>query len=108
MAVGEGRISGTDITLSAEAGAYSVADMGTRPASMSLECDVTIDGDGCAGFAFGGSEKDAAYTALCLDAGQNRPLDNFDNLNLTPYRSLPDISRDRSFCNRWGRHPLPC
>ncbi len=35
MAVGEGRISGTDITLSAEAGAYSVADMGTRPASMS-------------------------------------------------------------------------
>ena len=71
MAVGEGRISGTDITLSAEAGAYSVADMGTRPASMTLECDVTIDEDGCAGFAFGGSEKDARYTALCLDARQN-------------------------------------
>ena len=50
---------------------YSVADMGTRPASMTLECDVTIDEDGCAGFAFGGSEKDASYTALCLDAKQN-------------------------------------
>ena len=71
MATGEGKISGNSIFLSSEAGAYSVADMGTRPASMTLECDVTIDEDGCAGFAFGGSEKDAAYTALCLDAGQN-------------------------------------
>jgi hypothetical protein len=29
---------------------------------------VTLDEDGCAGFAFGGSESDPAYTALCLDA----------------------------------------
>ena len=71
MAIGEGKISGNNITLSAEKGSYSVADMGTRPASMTLECDVTIDEDGCAGFAFGGSEKDARYTALCLDARQN-------------------------------------
>ena len=47
------------------------AEMAARPASMTLECDVTIDEDGCAGFAFGGSEKDATYTALCLDARQN-------------------------------------
>jgi beta-fructofuranosidase len=71
MAVGEGKISGNSISLSSEAGAYSIADMGTRPASMILECDVTIDEDGCAGFAFGGSEKDASYTALCLDVRQN-------------------------------------
>ena len=71
MAVGEGKISGNNITLTAEKDSYSVADMGTRPASMTLECDVTIDEDGCAGFAFGGSEKDASYTALCLDAKQN-------------------------------------
>jgi beta-fructofuranosidase len=71
MAVGEGKISGNNISLFAEEGSYSVADMGTRPASMTLECDVTIDEDGCAGFAFGGSEEDAAYTALCLDAKQN-------------------------------------
>ena len=71
MATGEGKISGNSIFLSAEAGEYSAADMGTRPASMTLECDVTIDEDGCAGFAFGGSEKDASYTALCLDARQN-------------------------------------
>ena len=71
MAVGEGKISGNNITLTAEKDSYSVADMGTRPASMTLECDVTIDEDGCAGFAFGGSEKDATYTALCLDARQN-------------------------------------
>ena len=71
MAIGEGKISGNNISLSAEKGSYSVADMGTRPASMTLECDVTIDEDGCAGFAFGGSEKDSTYTALCLDAKQN-------------------------------------
>ena len=71
MAIGEGKISGNNISLTAEKGSYSVADMGTRPASMTLECDVTIDEDGCAGFAFGGSEKDSTYTALCLDAKQN-------------------------------------
>ena len=71
MAVGEGKISGNNVSLFAEEGSYSVADMGTRPASMTLECDVTIDENGCAGFAFGGSEEDAAYTALCLDAKQN-------------------------------------
>ena len=38
---------------------------------MTLECDVTLDEEGCAGFAFGGSDKDESWTALCLDARQN-------------------------------------
>ena len=64
-------IDGSSISLSAEEGAYALADMGTRPATMTLECDVTLDEEGCAGFAFGGSDKDESWTALCLDARQN-------------------------------------
>ena len=66
---GDAEIRGNSITLSAESG-YALADMGTRPATMTLECDVTLDAGGCAGFAFGGSENDETYTALCLDAGR--------------------------------------
>jgi hypothetical protein len=55
--------------------------MGTRPATMTLECDVTLDEDGCAGFAFGGSANDASYTALCLDARQN--LLHYEGYELT-------------------------
>ena len=58
------------IRLSAESGSYALADMGTRPATMTLECDVTLDAKGRAGFAFGGSAADDTYTALCLDAGR--------------------------------------
>jgi beta-fructofuranosidase len=61
-------IDGNNITLTAEEGSYALADMGTRAPTMILECDVTLDEDGCAGFAFGGSAKDEDYTALCLDA----------------------------------------
>ena len=32
---------------------------------------MTLSPGGCAGFAFGGSEADEVYTALCLDAGRN-------------------------------------
>ena len=38
---------------------------------MLLECDLTLDQDGRAGFAFGGSKDDPSYTALCFDAGRN-------------------------------------
>ena len=37
-------------------------------ATMMLECDVTFDEGGCAGFSFGGSEADETWTELCLDA----------------------------------------
>jgi len=68
---GEVEIDGNNVSLSAEEDSYALADMGTRPAAMTLECDVTLDEEGCAGFAFGGSANDAAYTALCLDAREN-------------------------------------
>ena len=62
------KIKNNEINLSAKKGSYALADMGTRPATMTLECDVTLDPDGCAGFAFGGSKDEPAYTVLCLDA----------------------------------------
>ena len=65
-------IEGNTIALLAEDGAYALADMGTRAPAMTLECDVELDPDGCAGFAFGGSEKDENYTALCLDSGRGQ------------------------------------
>ena len=68
---GDVTIDGSSVTLSAEDGDYALADLGTRPASMTLECDVTLDEGGRAGFAFGGSAQDETYTALCLDAREN-------------------------------------
>ena len=68
---GSVKIKNNNISLSAKEGEYALADMGTRPAAMLLECDVTLDNDGRAGFAFGGSKDDPTYTALCLDAGRN-------------------------------------
>ncbi len=67
---GDVKIKNNNITLSSKDG-YALADMGTRPATMILECDVTLDPGICAGFAFGGSENDETYTALCLDAKEN-------------------------------------
>jgi len=64
-------IDGNNIKLSAQAGDQALADMGMRAPTMMLECDVTFDEGGCVGFAFGGTEDDPVYTALCLDAGRN-------------------------------------
>ena len=68
---GKVEISGNNVTLAAEEDAYALADLGTRPATMTLECDVVLDEDGRCGFAFGGSEKDETWTALCLDDFEN-------------------------------------
>ncbi len=65
---GNVKVKGNAITLKANADSYALADMGTRPATMMLECDVTFDEGGCVGFGFGGSETDETWTALCLDA----------------------------------------
>lgn len=64
-------VDGNNVSLSAAAGEFALADMGTRPGTMMLECDVTMGSDSCVGFAFGGSERNSAYTALCLDAATN-------------------------------------
>ena len=68
---GSVKIKKNTISLTAEQGSHALADMGTRPAEMTLECDVTLDANGVAGFAFGGSEKDETWTVLCLDAQRN-------------------------------------
>ena len=65
------KIKGSTVSLSSKEGTVALADMGTRSPSMLLECDLTLDTDGCAGFAFGGSAADGSYTALCLDAGRD-------------------------------------
>jgi beta-fructofuranosidase len=68
---GKVSIKNNSISLSAGDDEVALADMGTRAPSMMLECDVKLDNDGCAGFAFGGSENDESYTAFCLDAAQS-------------------------------------
>ncbi len=72
--------------------------MGTRSPTMMLECDVTLDQDGCAGFAFGGSAEDETYTTLCLDASRDllhyeglelEELDRFDPAAITHFDFTP-------------------
>ena len=91
---GDVKVDGNNVSLSAEPGSYALADMGTRPASMTLECDVTLDDSGCAGFAFGGSAADPTYTALCLDARSGllhyegyevTEIEDFDPMSLTRF-----------------------
>jgi beta-fructofuranosidase len=65
---GSVKVKDNTVTLKADEGTHALADMGTRPATMMLECDVTFDEGGCVGFAFGGTEADENWTALCLDA----------------------------------------
>ena len=93
--IGEGGIA-----LAATDGEIALADMGVRAPTMLLECDVTLGPDGCAGFAFGGTEADEAWTALCLDAERNllhyegyelTELDDYDPMAVTRF----DFSEDR-------------
>ena len=81
------------IALAAGDGEIALADMGVRAPTMLLECDVTLDADGCAGFAFGGSEADEAYTALCLDAG--RSLLHYEGYELTELSVYPPMAVTR-------------
>lgn len=83
---GNVKISGNTVTLSAQDGSYALADMGTRAPALTLECDVKLDDDGCAGFAFGGSESDETYTALCLDA--NRGQIHYEGYEITELQTF--------------------
>lgn len=65
---GDAKIKNGTVTLAASEKEYALADLGTRPAAVLFECDVKMDADSRVGFAFGGSEADETYTALCLDA----------------------------------------
>ena len=83
---GNVEIKDNNISLSAEEGDYALADMGTRPATMTLECDVTLSETGRVGFAFGGSEKDRTWTALCLDMSRgNIHYEGYEILDLENY-----------------------
>ncbi|MDE7325517.1 MAG: family 43 glycosylhydrolase [Lachnospiraceae bacterium] len=57
--------------LSAQKDEVALVDFGIRKASLLLECDISFDGEGYAGFAFGEGEDYAKYTGLVLDAKNN-------------------------------------
>lgn len=78
---GEVKTGENSVSLAPEPETYALADMGTRPATMTLECDVTLDEDGCAGFAFGGNEGSETWYALCLDA--ERGLLHYEGYDLS-------------------------
>ena len=99
---GSVEIKDNNIVLSAESGEYALADMGTRPASMTLECDVTIDQDGRAGFAFGGSGQDELWTALCMDASRNQL--HYEGYEITDLGMLDPGAITRFDFSRAGTH----
>ena len=99
---GTDRIDGTDIALSAEDGGIALADMGVRAPTMMLECDVTLGADGCAGFAFGGSEADETWTALCLDAG--RDLLHYEGYEIEELSVYPPMAVTRFDFSDGGVH----
>ena len=83
---GDVEIDGNNITLMAGEYSSAIADMGTRPATMTLECDLTLEDFGRVGFAFGGSENDETYTALCLDLDRSLiHYEGYEILELTKY-----------------------
>ena len=99
---GKVKIKDNSISLSAKAGTQALADMGTRAPTMMLECDVTLDADGCAGFAFGGSEADPVYTALCLDAGRN--LLHYEGYEITELSDYEPAAYTRFDFSATGTH----
>ncbi len=99
---GKAEIGGNAVALSAGDGEIALADMGVRASTMLLECDVTLGADGCAGFAFGGSASDAAWTALCLDAGRN--LLHYEGYELTELDDYPPMAVTRFDFSADQRH----
>lgn len=99
---GKAKIKSNNISLSAEEGTQALADMGTRAPTMLLECDVTLDADGCAGFAFGGTEADPVYTALCLDAGRN--LLHYEGYEITELSDYEPAAYTRFDFSRSATH----
>ena len=99
---GDVEISGNSITLSSQPGDYALADMGTRPATMTLECDVKMEMDGRVGFAFGGSAADETWTALCLDAKQN--LLHYEGLEIEDLGSYDAQALTKFDFNRTDTH----
>jgi beta-fructofuranosidase len=99
---GKTDIEGNTVVLSAGEGGIALADMGVRAPTMRLECDVTLGADGCAGFAFGGSAAEEAWTALCLDAGRN--LLHYEGYELTELDDYPPMAVTRFDFSENQRH----
>lgn len=69
---GKVTIENNNISLSAPAEEAAIADLGTRPATMMLECDFTMDDEGQAGFCFGDpTDEEPMWSAICLDGRRN-------------------------------------
>jgi len=100
---GKTEIEGNRIALSAGDSEVALAEMGMRAPTMLLECDVTLDQNGRAGFAFGGSESAPAYTALCLDAGRN--LLHYEGYEITELSDYEPMAITRfDFADRETHH----
>ena len=96
------KIKRSSVSLSAEPGSQALADLGTRAPTMLLECDVTLPADGCAGFAFGGTEADPVYTALCLDGANN--LLHYEGYEITELADYDPASFTRFDFSSGGTH----
>lgn len=76
----------------------ALVDLGTRTATMLLECDVTFQG-GITGFAFGGTEE-YGPSALCLDAENGTvhyegiPVENVGSWDTVSYTKLDFTKQD--------------
>ena len=95
-------IDGSSITLTPAEESFAQADMGTRPATMTLECDVRFDGEGVVGFTFGGSDRDETWTALCLDGRQN--LLHYEGYEIEDLRSLEPMAVTKFDFSRSDTH----
>ena len=95
-------IDGSSITLTPAEESYAQADMGTRPATMTLECDVRFDGEGVVGFTFGGSDRDETWTTLCLDGRQN--LLHYEGYEIEDLRSLEPMAVTKFDFSRSNTH----
>ena len=77
---GQVKIKNNSINVSAKEDKYALVDLGTRNATMSLECDVVLNQDSRIGFAFGGKNGDDYYV-LSLDAINN--LISYEGLEIS-------------------------
>ena len=100
---GDVSIDRNNIALNAAEGEYALADLGTRPATMTLECDVTFDEDGRAGFAFGDpNAEEPYYTALCLDASWN--MIHYEGYELSTIADLEPVAGTKFDFTEPGTH----
>lgn len=82
--------------LSAPKDDIAIVDLGMREPTMILDCKVTFDEKGTAGFAFGIGEKYERYVGLVLDAKRNCIHYEGCILSRIPY-VVPGISTDFAF-----------